>query len=246
MQSKVRLQDLFNAKQKEMASVLDGYREVTEHAVYKGNSSEGKWRELLKVYLPSRYQVDEGIVIDSDDNKSEQIDVIVFDRQYSPLLFESGGAKYVPAESVYAVFEVKQELNKGNFLYASKKIQSVRSLKRTSREIVHAGGVYPAKKPFDIIGGILATESAWSPPFGKIFLDLMNSVALDNVTRIDLGCVLSSGGFVSGQDSETYVEVSAGDSSLVHFVLNLLSCLQTLGTVPAIDYNSYMRYLTLR
>lgn len=245
LQSKIRLHDLFDAKQKEMSAVLRGYRKVTEHPVYKGNSVEEKWRDLLKAHLPSRYQVDEGIVIDSNDSKSEQIDLIVFDRQYSPLLFESGGAKYVPAESVYAVFEIKQELNKDNFLYASKKIQSVRTLKRTSRDIVHAGGVYSSRQPFNILGGILTTESAWSPPFGKIFLDLMTSNTTDT-KRIDLGCVLTCGGFVFRSNPEKYVDVSSSNSSLVHFILNLLSCLQTLGTVPAIDYESYMKYLTTK
>jgi hypothetical protein len=45
---------------------------------------------------------------------------------------------YIPAESVYAVFEVKQDV-KGNIDYAAQKVESVRRLKRTSIEMVASG-----------------------------------------------------------------------------------------------------------
>ena len=44
---------------------------------------------------------------------SEQIDVVVFDRQYSPFIFNYEGQTIIPAESVYAVFEAKQTVNAG-------------------------------------------------------------------------------------------------------------------------------------
>jgi hypothetical protein len=42
-------------------------------------------------------------VVDSNGDFSQQIDVLVFDRQYSPLIFEYEGQTVIPAESVYAV-----------------------------------------------------------------------------------------------------------------------------------------------
>jgi Domain of unknown function (DUF6602) len=50
-------------------------------------------------------------VVDSGGKFSEQIDVVVYDRQYSPLIFEIEGEKVIPAESVYAAFEAKQTMN---------------------------------------------------------------------------------------------------------------------------------------
>ena len=47
-----------------------------------------------------------------------EIDIVVFDRQYSPLLFEFEGATVVPVEAVYAVFEAKQEFIGKNVTYA--------------------------------------------------------------------------------------------------------------------------------
>jgi hypothetical protein len=46
-------------------------------------------------------------VVDRLGAFSEQIDVAVFDRQYSPFIFYYQGQTIIPAESVYAVFEAK-------------------------------------------------------------------------------------------------------------------------------------------
>ena len=40
------------------------------------------------------------------------IDIIIYDTHFSPLVFELGEQKYIAVESVYAVFEVKQDLTK--------------------------------------------------------------------------------------------------------------------------------------
>ena len=74
----------------------------------KGNASEAVWLELLQTYLPKRYSAATAHVVDSTGAFSDQIDVVVFDRQYSPFIFSFQGATIIPAESVYAVFEAKQ------------------------------------------------------------------------------------------------------------------------------------------
>lgn len=94
------------------------------------------------------------------------MDVVVFDRQYSPFIFNFKAAKIVPAESVYAVFEAKQTMDAGLLTYAKSKIASVRRLKCTSLPIPHAGGEFPAKPSIHILGGMLSLESEWSPPLG--------------------------------------------------------------------------------
>jgi uncharacterized protein DUF6602 len=79
-------------------------REAFDHSVTKGDASENVWRTLLQTYLPQRYQVEKAHVVDSNDAFSEQMDVVIFDRQYSPFIFDYQGQKIVPAESVYGVF----------------------------------------------------------------------------------------------------------------------------------------------
>ncbi|MCL8489500.1 MULTISPECIES: DUF6602 domain-containing protein [Bradyrhizobium] len=112
---------------------LQRSREVIGHAVAKGDASEGIWIELLTNYLPQRYRVAKAFVIDSTDTTSQQLDIVIYDRQYTPLIFNQDGTLVIPAESVYAVFEAKQSIDAGQVDYAAKKIASVRALHRTMR-----------------------------------------------------------------------------------------------------------------
>src|SRR5213078_4537570 len=73
------------------------------HPGTKGDASESIWIEVLRKYLPQRYQAENAHVVDSRGVFSQQIDVVVFDRQYSPFIFNFQGQVIVPAESVYAV-----------------------------------------------------------------------------------------------------------------------------------------------
>ncbi len=123
-------------------------RQSFGHPGTKGDASEAVWLQLLQEYLPMRYQAETAHVVDSAGAFSEQIDVVVFDRQYSPFIFKFEGQIIIPAESVYAVFEAKQAINAEYVAYARKKVASVRRLHRTSLPIPHAGGTYPAKPGF--------------------------------------------------------------------------------------------------
>ncbi|MNN24385.1 hypothetical protein D3C81_1378170 [compost metagenome] len=126
-----------------MISQLAANRNILTHPTTKGDSFEINWIKWLKVYLPNRYQVDKAFLIDSQNNISDQIDFVIYDQQYTPFVFNQDGAVYIPAESVYAIFEVKPELNKNYIEYAGQKTKSVRQLIRTSAPIHHAGGVLP-------------------------------------------------------------------------------------------------------
>ena len=78
-------------------------------------------RSLFIKYLPKRYAVEKATVVDSRGAFSDEIDVVLFDRQYTPLIFEYHGQFVVPAEAVYAVFESKQEINTKLVKYAQNK-----------------------------------------------------------------------------------------------------------------------------
>jgi hypothetical protein len=104
--------------------------EVNWHAVLDGRHDRGG-------FLPGRYAVSSAFVLDADGETSDQIDLVIHDAHFCPLLFEHAGHRYVPSESVYAVVEVKPELNRDYVLYAAKKTASVRAIRRTSVPIIH-------------------------------------------------------------------------------------------------------------
>lgn len=217
---------------------LAAARKVFSHPGTKGDASEHVWIELLQNYLPQRYSAKKAHVVDSNGVFSEQIDVVVFDRQYSPLIFHFEGQEIIPAESVYAVFEAKQTINAGLITYAQKKVESVRCLHRTSLPIPHAGGTYAPKDLPHILGGILAFDSDWSPPLGQPLTDSLSKNPQD---RLDLGCVAAHGMFAC--DAAGCHTIMPQGKPATAFLFELIARLQRSGTVPMIDTRAYARWL---
>ena len=104
---KIDINELFQGMQKQMEAQLSTNRDFIEHPGSKGDALEEVWIEWLRTYLPSRYCVDKAIVIDYNGNTSHQIDVVIYDQLYTPFVLNQNGFKYIPAEGVYGVFEVK-------------------------------------------------------------------------------------------------------------------------------------------
>ncbi|MBY5828647.1 hypothetical protein HFN47_00825 [Rhizobium leguminosarum] len=216
-------------------------RRAFGHPVAKGDASEAAWLELLQKYLPKRYQAETGHVVDSNGEFSDQIDIVVFDRQYSPFIFNYKDQLIIPAESVYAVFEAKQAINSEQVDYAQKKVASVRRLHRTSLPIPHAGGTYPAKALIPIVGGLLTFESDWSPPLGDSLVSALERA--DDTKRLNLGCVAAHGHYQHVAASGQYAVTLEGRPATA-FLFNLISMLQFSGTVPMIDVQAYAQWLT--
>lgn len=233
----INIRDIFLGLQKQMKTKLSTNKKILTHPVAKGDSAEAEWMVMLKSYLPSRYCVDMAFVIDCEGNVSDQIDIVIYDRHYSPFILKQEGATYIPAESVYAVIEVKPTLNSANIKYASEKANSVRRLKRTTAAIVHAGGkIQKPKKPFFILAGILTNDGSLSNSLKDHLCKAKKNYFLH------FGCSLQGGSFwfKTCRGRKRSFETSSKDEALIFFFLNLLSELQQLGTVPAIDLKAYI------
>ncbi|MDG9669591.1 hypothetical protein ONV78_17775 [Hahella sp. CR1] len=225
---------------KDIERKLSIVRDSIAHPGAKGDGSEAVWLKLLNTYLPKRYQAAKAFVVDSNGIFSDQIDVVVFDRQYSPFVFHYEEQTIIPAESVYAVFEAKQTLNLEMTKYAQDKAKSVRDLHRTSLPIPHAGGVYPAKPLIPIMGGILTLESDWSPALGKPLTSQLE--AKKDSALLNLGCVASHGYFYHDKQEDQFHLLSESKAATA-FLFKLISELQFSGTVPMIDIQAYGKWL---
>lgn len=150
------------------------------HPTTQGDHWEQSWINFFRDFLPSKYALDKGFVFDSKGHFSEQIDIIIYDALYAPLVYETEGEeKYVTAESVYAILESKSEINKENLEYANEKIKSVTSLYRTSRSVINAGSKQAPRELTHILSGILAVNS--------IGVESVKEYCID-CNQIDLGC----------------------------------------------------------
>lgn len=204
------------------------------HPTDKGDASEQVWIDVLTHYLPRRYEARKGFVVDSRGVFSQQIDVIIHDRQYSPFVFTFKGTDVVPAESVYAVFEAKQELTGDYIRYASEKAASVRRLHRTSLSAETINGPSRAKPLHHILSGIVTLSAAWKPPVGDTLVDHLGRHLGDSA--LDIGCIADAGWFTRCADG---FELHTNDKAATCFLFELIAQLQAIGTAPMLDIRAY-------
>lgn len=231
-----KLQEMLFLKQNMLRESLKESKTIG-HPVGNGDNSEGAWKQFFQKILPKKYGVDNGFVIDCEGNVSEQIDLIIYDDLYSPYIMSSGSElKYIPAEAVYAIIEVKPHVNKAYLSYANQKIESVKKLKRTSRGVIVAGVRKPKSKLTNIIGVFLALES-------KIACDTVKK-HLRTYNNINMVCSLDEFTLLCERDGKnvTFQKTSEKEALLgLYFYLN--NELYELGTVAGIDIREYANSL---
>jgi hypothetical protein len=229
------LREAFFAEQEVLRVKLDLSAKSITHNGVMGEVNELHFIQVLRKYLPNRYAITQGIVVDSNGATSDQIDIIIFDPQYTPTLLDQQSHRFVPVEAVYGVLEAKPTISKHYLEYAGEKAASVRRLERTSVPIRHAGGEYPSKTPFPILAGIVAADPEWAEGCASAsFAQAISS--LTDERGLDLGIALSDRAF---QVSNGTLAFSQVQGSLAVFLFGLLDRLQSLGTVPAVDWNRY-------
>ncbi|WP_425930247.1 DUF6602 domain-containing protein [Pseudomonas sp. NyZ201] len=127
----VNLKDIFSALSKQIKIDYDELASSIPHNGERGSGREEVVKELLREYLPQRFGVDSGFVIDIHGKLSRQADIIIYDRFIAPR-FKILKNKYLyPCESVVAVGEVKSHMSKIELEDAIAKLKIVRELDRT-------------------------------------------------------------------------------------------------------------------
>jgi hypothetical protein len=244
MVDKINIKKLFADKQNLMLASF-GLNSNFNHPVSKGDATEKEWIKWFNENFPTRYRADSGFVIDYCGNISEQIDIIIYDTYYSPIIFETNGEKYISVESVYAVFEVKQELNAEYIEYAKKKVASVRKLQRTNGCFTTYDGRTTSKKgePLpQIIGGLLTLKCEWKNIVEKIKDNLLDTVEKNELNFIcclkSLACEIKymPTGIIT---REVKIIPNTKNGTLLYAYFKLLRMLQLMGNAPAIEYSKY-------
>lgn len=209
------------------------------HAPAKGATAEGGWLCLLQRYLPARYKVEPGFVISADGGISEQIDCIVYDGTFTPTFFAEHANSHIPAEAVYAVFEIKQHVDPSHIRYASDKARSVRALRRTSAPYTGDGKARDPKPHFPIVGGLLACKLK-ARKWDSSILRLTEIRGLECKNKwLDIVLTAESGG-VDYLSAESSLKEYPQEGGLMFGILRLVRKMVEQGTAPAVDWDYWL------
>ena len=88
-----------------------------EYGMYK----EQAFRSLLQCILPKSKKISDGFIISALDKHSTQCDVLVYDANTLPLT-DGGYGKFFPVENIYAIGEIKSNLDFPKFKEALVKL----------------------------------------------------------------------------------------------------------------------------
>ncbi|MDP3993433.1 MAG: hypothetical protein Q8P75_00440 [bacterium] len=201
-----------------------------------GDATEDVWIQLLQDYLPTRYRVAKAFAVDYLGNTTQQLDCLIYDAHFTPALFGKDNHLYVPAEAVYATFEIKQTINVQHLKNAGDKVASLRALHRTSAPLENATGVSEPKQLFPIMGGLLGMKASWKDGLGNTFLKQFNTLSGDR--KLDL-VLTASNGFCDHLVTTYTPTIVHGPGSLIRGLFRLLKALRAKATVAAVDWEKY-------
>ncbi|MCG8498784.1 MAG: hypothetical protein MJB12_00040 [Firmicutes bacterium] len=81
---------------------------ASEHNGLTGNHREQMWVKFFRGILPQKFSLAQGVmIIDSQGKVSKEVDIAVFDEQYTPYVFQYNTLKFIPIEAVAMVIECK-------------------------------------------------------------------------------------------------------------------------------------------
>lgn len=222
------------------------------------NLEDGKYREylvkkILSNIVPSKYEITNGFVVDSDNNKSDEMDIIIYDKSYVPPFFNETYT-VVPIESVIAVIQVKTTLT---WKELKSSIDNLNSIDKLNSKV---GGKIISAKGADIIN-----EERYVAPY-KIIVSYKSDIArdydfsnemkgkhLDMIYIVDgdydlyIKHRIEPDGVVNLSKEKLNINKVKGDiekikeSKLCNFALQLLDKMKLINNAIIINYKEYIK-----
>lgn len=170
----MELKTVFVGIASQMLADFDKIHSQIKHAGKRGTEREEGLRRFLEAYLPTRYAVSHGEIVDSNGETSRECDLVIYDSTRCPLLLSSEDYRVFPAEPVFAVVEVKSVLTKPELEDALTKINSVKKLGRANGPIVGVIFGYKSGKKKNAMAQIATQMAQWvSEHEGEAFADVI-------------------------------------------------------------------------
>lgn len=222
------------------------------------NLEDGKYREylvkrLLSKIVPSKYEITNGFIIDSENNKSDEMDIIIYDKNYVPPFFDETYT-VVPIESVIAVIQVKTTLTTVELKKSINNLNSIDKLKtKIGGKIISAQGAKTMQEerfvaPYKIIVSYksdIAKKHDFSNEMKNKHLDMIYIV--DGDYDLYIKHRIKPDGVVNPNQEELEKNKVKGniekvkDSKLCNFTLQLLDKMKLINNAIIINYKEYIK-----
>lgn len=114
------------------AGVYAAYQESAAGFAHKGNRGDSRelaLRESLQRWLPDRFGIASGEVIDAIGSRSGQIDILIWDQTKNSPLLTHDGLVVLPVEAVLATVEVKSWLDDAAVQMVAGSVHKLRALR---------------------------------------------------------------------------------------------------------------------
>ncbi|MEU5769742.1 DUF6602 domain-containing protein [Streptomyces asoensis] len=126
---------------------VDIFNKLIKHWGERGRENELSLARLLENLVPQRYGVGSGMIIDSQDNYSQQTDIVIYNQADEPAFLAQSNQVLFPIENVRACIEVKTTVNKDEIKESGVKRRSLYALtpKQGQHPLFHFVGYTPGQ-----------------------------------------------------------------------------------------------------
>ena len=235
MSSNRMVATLFDNIAKNMIQYFEGWDTYIPHKGEKGGVRERRVRDFLNDYLPKKYGVGSGHIIDKKGNVSLQEDIVIYDKLNSPVLNVDSNYQVFPCETVYATVEIKSKLMQEEIEKCVKHASQLHKLDRAD----HRGdlGTIPS-----FIFAYDSYESGNKPP-AVWARDKFRDAVLAGEAPMPLpsAVLCLSHSFVLRRDIDQikYVTYAFETGALLHFFTTLLHRLSLVQTNTPLLFSHY-------
>lgn len=107
---------------------LKAAQRIVSHPGTRGSLAENLLRELIREFLPQRWAVGTGFIMNADRRRSNQVDLLIYDQFATSPIYRDGELVILSPGVTKVAVEVKSYLNQQEISNAYNNIQSVKQV----------------------------------------------------------------------------------------------------------------------
>lgn len=250
----MNLEKVFKSINKKM--LLD-FNEISSEIHHR--PSKGKVREIeiineyLKKYVPGNIGIANGEIISSDDQISNETDIVFYEKNSTPYLLKKEGYQIFPVECIYGGVEVKSFLDGTQLKDTFKKLNKLKKMPKIAYEkqkgpINQTTNVYNKEwNYFPTLGFVIAFDSidlkTLKDHLDEISKNELNEHRIDSIWVLNKGAIINQN-TVTGQielapSQNTRTQAILTENPLMLLTIQLQSLLQS-GWMPTFQIKHYL------